>query len=61
MRRLKSPAVAGLSLGEEPSNVTLAVGSDAIGHLDIEKTTLSAVLPVAYTTRTGAGNITRGT
>ena len=31
------------------------------GHRDIEKTTLSAVLPVAYTTRTGADNITRGT
>src|SRR5215831_10243671 len=36
------------------------LGSDAIGHPDIEKTTLSAVLPMAYATRTGGGNITRG-
>src|SRR5262249_7596551 len=36
-------------------------GRDSIGHPDIEKTTLSTVLPMAYATRTGAGNITRGT
>ena len=35
----------------EPSNVTLAAGSDAMSYPDIEKTTLSAVLPMAYATR----------